>query len=257
MITTEPRVVAILVTHNGAAVLRRTLTSVAAQTHGSLDLVAVDNGSTDGTTALLIELLGPDRVIPSDRDLGFPAAIDLALDVVDARAAAEGRSTADDLVLVLHDDLELAPDVVAHLVAASSAARVIPLFVLDDAILTRPYAAPNRLVALLESLSDLRAALRELGSDLVVRRGRPAAVVAELLAQLAAAGGAGSDAVAVHCSADVSAFARAREAALARVAADAGATFAAHPGVMLVDPPLVRATGGGHFKVFTPYWRRW
>jgi GT2 family glycosyltransferase len=118
VITTEPRVVAILVTHNGAAVLRRTLTSVAAQTHGSLDLVAVDNGSTDGTTALLIELLGPDRVIPSDRDLGFPAAIDLALDVVDARAAAEGRSTADDLVLVLHDDLELAPDVVAHLVAA-------------------------------------------------------------------------------------------------------------------------------------------
>jgi deoxyribodipyrimidine photo-lyase len=26
---------------------------------------------------------------------------------------------------------------------------------------------------------------------------------------------------------------------------------------MLVDPDAVRATGGGHFKVFTPYWRRW
>lgn len=116
--TTEPRVVAILVTHNGARMLRRTLTAVAAQTHGSLDLVAVDNGSTDGTTALLIELLGPDRVVPSDQDLGFPAAIDLALDVVDARAAAEGRSTVDDLVLMLHDDLELAPDAVARLVAA-------------------------------------------------------------------------------------------------------------------------------------------
>jgi GT2 family glycosyltransferase len=116
--TTEPRVVAILVTHNGAAMLRRTLTSVAAQTHGSLDLVAVDNGSTDGTTALLIELLGSDRVIPAEEDLGFPVAIDLALDVVDARAAAEGRSTADDLVLVLHDDLELAPDAVSRLVEA-------------------------------------------------------------------------------------------------------------------------------------------
>jgi len=116
--TTEPRVVAILVTHNGAAMLRRTLTSVAAQTHGSLDLVAVDNGSTDGTTALLIELLGPERVIPAEEDLGFPAAIHLALDVVDARAAAEGRSTADDLVLVLHDDLELAPDAVSRLVEA-------------------------------------------------------------------------------------------------------------------------------------------
>jgi deoxyribodipyrimidine photo-lyase len=137
------------------------------------------------------------------------------------------------------------------LVAASSAARVVPLFVLDDAILSRPYAAPNRLVALLEALNDLRTALRGLGTDLVVRRGRPAAVVAELLAKL------GAGAVAVHCSADVSAFARAREATLARVAADAGATFHAHPGVMLVGPQQVRATGGGHFKVFTPYWRRW
>jgi deoxyribodipyrimidine photo-lyase len=148
------------------------------------------------------------------------------------------------------------------LVAASSAARVVPLFVLDDAILSRPYAAPNRLVALLEALADLRASLRALGSDLVVRRGRPAAVVAELLGQLTStatgtAAGTGAAGVAVHCSADVSAFARAREAALARVAADAGASFAAHPGVMLVDPHLVRATGGGHFKVFTPYWRRW
>jgi GT2 family glycosyltransferase len=114
----EPHVVAILVTHDGAPLLRRTLTAVAAQTYAALDLVAVDNGSTDGTTALLIELLGPDRVVLSDRDLGFPAAIDLALDVVDARAAGEGRSTADDLVLVLHDDLELAPDAVARLVEA-------------------------------------------------------------------------------------------------------------------------------------------
>jgi deoxyribodipyrimidine photo-lyase len=103
------------------------------------------------------------------------------------------------------------------LVAASRAARVVPLFVLDDAILSRPYAAPNRLVALLEALADLRASLRALGSDLVVRRGRPAAVVAELLGQLTStatgtAGGNGTGGVAVHCSADVSAFARAREA---------------------------------------------
>jgi GT2 family glycosyltransferase len=114
----EPRVVAVLVTHDGGAMLRRTLTSVAAQTYEALDLVAVDNGSTDGSAALLIELLGPDRVILSDRDLGFPAAVDLALDVVDASAAGERRSTADDLVLLLHDDLELQPDAVARLVEA-------------------------------------------------------------------------------------------------------------------------------------------
>jgi len=135
------------------------------------------------------------------------------------------------------------------LVAASQARRAIVLFVLDDAILSRPYAAPNRLQVLLDALEDLRTNLRALGNDLVVARGRPATVVRELAARH------GVDAI--HCSADVSAYARRRETDLAAVAAGVGATFVAHPGVMLVDPPQVRATGGGHFKVFTPYWRRW
>jgi len=135
------------------------------------------------------------------------------------------------------------------LVAAASARRLIALFVLDEDILTRPYAAPNRLQVLVDALTDLRAALRGLGSDLVVMRGRPVDVVRGLVDRH----GVG----AIHCSADVSAYARRREASLSAVAADAGATFTAHPGVMLVAPDAVRATGGGHFKVFTPYWRRW
>jgi deoxyribodipyrimidine photo-lyase len=135
------------------------------------------------------------------------------------------------------------------LVAAARSGRMLAVFVLDDTILSRPYAAPNRLRILIDSLSDLRRALRDLGSDLVITRGRPADVIHELV------GRHGVDAI--HCSADVSAFARRREAALAAIAAEAGATFTAHPGVMLVDPSRVRATGGGHFKVFTPYWRRW
>ncbi len=58
------------------------------------------------------------------------------------------------------------------LAAAAEGTRVLPLFVLDDAILGSRYAAPNRLVGLLAALADLRAALRDLGADLVVRRGR-------------------------------------------------------------------------------------
>jgi deoxyribodipyrimidine photo-lyase len=135
------------------------------------------------------------------------------------------------------------------LVAAAAGRRLIALFVLDDDILSRPYAAPNRLQMLVDALADLRAALRDLGNDLVIARGRPVDIVREL--SIAFRVGA------IHCSADVSAFARRREAALAAVADEVGAIFTAHPGVMLVDPPLVRATGGAHFKVFTPYWRRW
>jgi deoxyribodipyrimidine photo-lyase len=135
------------------------------------------------------------------------------------------------------------------LVAAAEHERLLVVFVLDDGILTRPYAAPNRLHVLLEALADVRGALRELGNDLTVLRGRPAAAVKDLAVR--------HGVTAIHCSADFSAYARRREAELAAVAAEVGATFTAHPGVMLIDPDRVRATGGGHFKVFTPYWRRW
>src|SRR4029079_11534039 len=55
--------------------------------------------------------------------------------------------------------------------AAREAEHVVPLFVLDDAILRSAYNAPNRTGFLLESLHDLDDALRSLGGALVVRRG--------------------------------------------------------------------------------------
>ena len=50
---------------------------------------------------------------------------------------------------------------------------MLPLFVLDDRLLTGPLAAPNRTGFLLEALHDLRSSLRRRGGDLVVRRGDP------------------------------------------------------------------------------------
>jgi GT2 family glycosyltransferase len=105
-----PPVLVVLVAHDGAAWLPRTLAALDAQTHPELDIVAVDNGSTDGSGQLLLDHLGPDRVLVAERDLGFGAAVSMALD---ARPAAEAP-----YVLLLHDDLELAPDALAHLVAA-------------------------------------------------------------------------------------------------------------------------------------------
>ena len=135
------------------------------------------------------------------------------------------------------------------LVAAARAERLIVVFAFDPGILARPYAAPNRLRILLDALEDVRGSLRELGNDLVVARGAPRDVVRSLCEQ--------HGVTEIHCSGDVSAYARRREAGLAAVADQVGATFHVHPGVMLVAPEVVRATGGGHFKVFTPYCRRW
>ncbi|GAA4290199.1 hypothetical protein GCM10023178_62850 [Actinomadura luteofluorescens] len=66
------------------------------------------------------------------------------------------------------------------LAAACEAGRIVPVFVFDDAILDGPFAAPNRVRFLLDSLDELRKSLKDRGGDLVVRRGDPAGEVVRL-----------------------------------------------------------------------------
>jgi deoxyribodipyrimidine photo-lyase len=126
---------------------------------------------------------------------------------------------------------------------------VVPLFVLDDAILDRRFASPNRVGFLLESLADLRSSLRARGGELVVRRGR---VVDEVRAVATAVG-----AERLHLSADVSGVATARATALRRLGAELGFEVTEHPGVTVVPPGVLTPVGADHSSVFTPYWRRW
>jgi len=134
--------------------------------------------------------------------------------------------------------------------AAAAGGAVIPLFVLDDAILRSRFAAANRLAFMLAALEDLAQSLDKQGAPLVVRRGDP---VAEAMALAREAG-----AQEIHVSADWSAYARGREARLRKAAADAGVGFVSHPGVTVVEPgALVPSGGGDHFRVFSPYHRAW
>lgn len=91
--------------------------------------------------------------------------------------------------------------------AVEHAGRVVPLFVLDEAILTGRNAAPNRAAFLAQALADLREELRRRGGDLVLRRGD---VVKETMAVVAETG-----ATAVVCGADVSGYAQHRDRRLA------------------------------------------
>ncbi len=137
------------------------------------------------------------------------------------------------------------------LVAAAAADLTVPLFVLDDAILAAA-PAPNRLQFLLDSLTDLDASLRRIaGGDggLVVRRGDPAAVVRMLAREVGAAQ--------IHLTADVTPFAARRLDRLRAAAAEAGAEVITHPGHLVVAPGEVTPASSDHFRVFTPYWRRW
>ncbi len=106
-----PSVLVVLVAWNGARWLRETLRSLAEQTHPRLGVVAVDNGSTDGSRDILEQALGPRRVIARSGDDGLAGALRAALDLPPAKAA--------DHVLILHDDAALAPEAVARMVEAA------------------------------------------------------------------------------------------------------------------------------------------
>jgi deoxyribodipyrimidine photo-lyase len=129
------------------------------------------------------------------------------------------------------------------LAAAAANGLVLPLFVLDER-LTRQSA--NRTTFLLDALEDLHESLESRGAPLVVRRGNP---VAETLALARETG-----AEAIHLSADVGAYGRAREQRLRR---EAEAEVRAFPGVTVVPPGAITPADSDHYRVFTPYWRRW
>lgn len=106
----------VLVVRDGAPWIRPCLASLARQTHRRLGILAVDDGSTDGSGDLLESLLGPGRVIRLERSRGYPAGV--------ARALESPLAAAADHLLLVHDDVVLAEDAVARLVEAASAEGV-------------------------------------------------------------------------------------------------------------------------------------
>lgn len=131
--------------------------------------------------------------------------------------------------------------------AARAHDRLLPLFVLDERLLD-PRAA-GRLAFLLASLADLRCSLRARGSDLVLRRGDP---VLETLRLAREAG-----ATRVYAAADASAYAQARARRLRRELARDRIELRLMDTISVA--PFGEVTPGqrDHYRVFTPYWRRW
>ena len=133
------------------------------------------------------------------------------------------------------------------LAAAADDGPAVPVFVLDPDVLA--HASPNRVAALLDALGALRAAYRERGGDLVVRRGDPAAVLPELAAA--------HDAGAVHWHDDHSGLARRRDARVADALEAAGVAPVVHDDLLLRPPGSVLTNAGAPYRVFSPFYRSW
>jgi GT2 family glycosyltransferase len=105
-----PRVYAVLVVNNAAEWLAEVLDTFGAQRYADLDLVVVDNGSRDGSADIIAGRVPPERSVRFRRNVGFGRAVEAALKRTDLEDG--------DFVLLLHDDLVLAPDAIARLVEA-------------------------------------------------------------------------------------------------------------------------------------------
>ena len=151
----------------------------------------------------------------------------------------------DTAIVVFTRDLRLRDNPALHL-ACARARQVVPLFVVDPALGTR---SAHRARFLAESLADLRASLRERGADLILRRGDPAAEVIRLAGAVSA--------TAVYIADDVSHYATTRRLRLERECARHRIELTLTPGLTVVPPAELRPAGGGHYRVFTPYWRAW
>ena len=68
-----------IVTYNSARFIRRCLEAVLAQTHPRLEMIVVDNASTDGTIAILRQYEGRCRVVYNQHNIGFAAAQNQAI----------------------------------------------------------------------------------------------------------------------------------------------------------------------------------
>ena len=130
--------------------------------------------------------------------------------------------------------------------ALADSALVVPVFVLDPTILSRPDTGARRVAFLYDGLHALDAALRERGSYLVLRHGDPA----EELGRLAEETGA----TALYYSQEYEPAGQARDARVCNALRLESNACLDH---LLSEPESVKTKTGTPYTVFTPYFRVW
>ncbi len=128
--------------------------------------------------------------------------------------------------------------------ALSFCGVVYPVFILDPGLLQSSYVGDKRLAFLFAGLRRLDASLKERGSYLTVRRGKPAEALAQILQE--------TGATAIFAEEDYSPYARQRDSQVAETL-----PLRLTPGLTVYHPQAIEKAEGGPYTVFTPYSRAW
>ena len=93
----NPKVSVILPAYNAAAHLGKAIDSILGQTFPDLELIIINDGSTDSTTELLARYHDPRVKVITQENLGLPKALNQGLAI--AQGAYIARQDADDISL--------------------------------------------------------------------------------------------------------------------------------------------------------------
>src|SRR3954452_5674463 len=161
-----------------------------------------------------------------------------------SRPAGHGRTSGvtSTAIVWFRRDLRL-HDHPALVTALREHERVVPLFVLDDALLDGRYRSPARVAFMLGCLRALDEGLRERGSALVVRHGRPEREVPDVARET------GADTV--FWTSDVAPYARARDGRVTEALREHGVAARPQGGASLA-PPSNPPRGRGPRYPFSP-----
>ncbi|NTU83927.1 MAG: deoxyribodipyrimidine photo-lyase [Chloroflexales bacterium] len=146
-------------------------------------------------------------------------------------------------------DLRLADNTALAAAARDSGGAVLPVFILDDALLCGRHASPPRAAFLLASLGSLDADLRALGSRLLVRRGEPLRELLSLARESQAQG--------VYWNRDYTPYAVRRDGAAEAGLRSAGLRAQSFKDAVAFEMLEVATQQGRPYAIYTPYARRW
>jgi len=103
----SPRVLGIVLNFNGRELTLQSLSSLLAMDYPALELLVVDNGSTDGSDEAVAERYPAVRRLRTEVNLGISGGLNLGFRV--------GLEEQFDFLLAMNNDIEVAPDMLVEL----------------------------------------------------------------------------------------------------------------------------------------------
>lgn len=158
----------------------------------------------------------------------------------------ETEARAVTTVVWFRRDLRVADHPALH-AAVERGGAVVALFVADDGLLEAPVRSAARIWFYARTLEVLDQSLRDRGSGLLVRSGRPADVVPAVAREV------GADVV--LASRDLTPYSHRRDRDVAAALERDGRRLVLEPGIVLVEPEELMTPNGTPYAVFSPFWR--